>query len=1072
MSLLGNLQSPQTESMNVVDSRQFAGARPSVSLESGMLSRRLMQLTFLVAPLAGWLGLHAPASADVIKPNVGPEMFFDARRSSFTRDGNRQLFEGDVIAIGGGNLISADSVAVDQAKGVIEATGHVLLVSGTQIFSGTALFLQMPSGDFKLENALMIARDEAETAKVMNRVLGFSPSEVEFEAARRRRLEEIGRRKDDLRNAARESTRGSGDLDPVVVDSYARLLEQEELTRLQENPTLARLNPQKRATLKSRREYWEKGREKSLPDIVPQTWYFRMEGTSIERNAGNDYRAREAMFTPCRCDENESPDWSFRADTIEAQLGGYADLWHAVLQINDVPVLYLPWIKLPIKDQRQSGFLLPQLGFDSRSGNILSQPVFFDLSPSSDMTVTADIFERRGTRLGVEWRHEQRRNSGWTLGVEGMRDSLWMQERASRQIYSDLYGNGVRRARDASATENVVTTEDPVDATRRELQSRAWWEANASDCVNSDPEAQARCDAFLRNQLAPPSNTWRGSFRWRGQTWLAPRLMFVSKGDIVSDHRYSEELRLAQDWEEALFSGPRMPAYNRARGQLHLGADEFYLGVGSFWGDNVRLPERFAGLQMPVRATVQSRLARVTPSHWRWLQLYAQASVEQVQVSDEELPDGLSVSEGRLGEGTWRRGQLKLTAPILGRGAVKMDHFTDLELRNADPAGFETDTTIQALRTGLRFQLPLDGRAEIPKWLWGKGESNWLHHLMNWSVTFAARPTVIRRGPYGGEIDGSVTMNDPTEGQTWFLSDSSSLASRDEDQDVPWEMRLVPSQTISFETSHRWRLVSRAWDLRPADERPQETTPPRESARERARRELLWSLDRPVAGVEDMFDGPRWFVNRWRLVDSMVAEPLQFGAGISYDFLKAKRRREEIQKSVDNRPWSEPSSRLVATWAGWSLGSEVTYNIYEKTAKSAVFNLAMPEIFKTAVQLGYIIEKQVLINSEQDASFRLTRTRSVVLNSGLIPAITTTVGLARRTKDEQTPPERYETRIGLSYADRSGCWGLRFLRVKEFDKEELDASYLLQLQITFMGQTRELRDMSPQVTRASGAGRT
>src|SRR5690606_13254030 len=135
---------------------------------------------------------------------------------------------------------------------------------------------------------------------------------------------------------------------------------------------------------------------------------------------------------PCKCEDDEKPAWGFQTDEATAQVGGYANLYHPVLMIKGIPVLYLPYLKIPIKSTRQSGFLLPTIGYESRSGNIISQPIYFALSDSSDATLTTYVSERRGTRLGLEYRFQQSEWSGWEILVEGMRDRLWMQERSRR----------------------------------------------------------------------------------------------------------------------------------------------------------------------------------------------------------------------------------------------------------------------------------------------------------------------------------------------------------------------------------------------------------------------------------------------------------------------------------------------------------------------------------------------------------------------------------------------------------------------------------------------------------------
>ena len=100
----------------------------------------------------------------------GPEVIFDARGTSFTRDGKKQIFDGDVIAIGAGALITADKIVVDREKDMIEADGHIIIVSRNQIFQGSSLVFQLRTGDFKLTDAVMVANDAEEAARVTERV--------------------------------------------------------------------------------------------------------------------------------------------------------------------------------------------------------------------------------------------------------------------------------------------------------------------------------------------------------------------------------------------------------------------------------------------------------------------------------------------------------------------------------------------------------------------------------------------------------------------------------------------------------------------------------------------------------------------------------------------------------------------------------------------------------------------------------------------------------------------------------------------------------------------------------------
>ncbi len=76
------------------------------------------------------------AFAEETMSPMGAQMFFDARKMGFTRDGKQQVFEGEFIAIGAGALIAADKVTLDREKSILDATGHIIVLSDSQVFTG------------------------------------------------------------------------------------------------------------------------------------------------------------------------------------------------------------------------------------------------------------------------------------------------------------------------------------------------------------------------------------------------------------------------------------------------------------------------------------------------------------------------------------------------------------------------------------------------------------------------------------------------------------------------------------------------------------------------------------------------------------------------------------------------------------------------------------------------------------------------------------------------------------------------------------------------------------------------
>src|SRR5688572_29586850 len=91
--------------------------------------------------------------------NSGASIFFDAAQSFFDRANDRQVLEGDVVAISGGTLVAADKVAYTRATETLEATGHVLVLAENQVFAADTLVSQQKTGEFTLTRAIMTSHD-------------------------------------------------------------------------------------------------------------------------------------------------------------------------------------------------------------------------------------------------------------------------------------------------------------------------------------------------------------------------------------------------------------------------------------------------------------------------------------------------------------------------------------------------------------------------------------------------------------------------------------------------------------------------------------------------------------------------------------------------------------------------------------------------------------------------------------------------------------------------------------------------------------------------------------------------
>ena len=128
----------------------------------------------------------------------------------------------------------------------------------------------------------------------------------------------------------------------------------------------------------------------------------RGDATRLARVGEDQYRLTEASFTTCEPGNNL---WRLVGEDIELdQQSGFGTARHARLEVGDVPVFYWPWMRFPIDERRQSGFLWPTVGM-SGDGLDYAQPYYWNIAPNQDATITPRLITDRGLLLGGQYRY-------------------------------------------------------------------------------------------------------------------------------------------------------------------------------------------------------------------------------------------------------------------------------------------------------------------------------------------------------------------------------------------------------------------------------------------------------------------------------------------------------------------------------------------------------------------------------------------------------------------------------------------------------------------------------------------
>ena len=141
---------------------------------------------------------------------------------------------------------------------------------------------------------------------------------------------------------------------------------------------------------------------------VTPDYYF--SGARISKIGDVTYRVEDGVFTSC---SQKVPDWSFKVHRATIEIEGYARVQSATMRAKKLPVFYTPYLLWPVKRERSSGFLVPNLGYSERRGSLIGLAYFLELGRSYDTTFHVDPYSKGFLGLGNEFRY---RPSEFTRG--------------------------------------------------------------------------------------------------------------------------------------------------------------------------------------------------------------------------------------------------------------------------------------------------------------------------------------------------------------------------------------------------------------------------------------------------------------------------------------------------------------------------------------------------------------------------------------------------------------------------------------------------------------------------------
>lgn len=132
-----------------------------------------------------------------------------------------------------------------------------------------------------------------------------------------------------------------------------------------------------------------------------------LRGTAEQIDTREDGRLglHDATVTFCEPGQN---DWDIAASELFLdQNTGVGEAWHTRLRVAEVPVLYVPYYRFPIGDQRMTGFLDPSFTFNGEGqAEDIQIPFYWNIAANADATFIAHHILDRGMLWESQFRHK------------------------------------------------------------------------------------------------------------------------------------------------------------------------------------------------------------------------------------------------------------------------------------------------------------------------------------------------------------------------------------------------------------------------------------------------------------------------------------------------------------------------------------------------------------------------------------------------------------------------------------------------------------------------------------------
>lgn len=140
---------------------------------------------------------------------------------------------------------------------------------------------------------------------------------------------------------------------------------------------------------------------------------------SMKKTGPTTFTIVDAKISTC---SGKVPDWSFSIHSGSMELGGYMHINHATANIKDTPFIYMPKFFYPVSTERQTGLLLPIIGYTTNMGAVGNFRYFIAPDVNYDFTLGVGLYSERGVQEQLEARFALSEESNFYIAGEHIKD--------------------------------------------------------------------------------------------------------------------------------------------------------------------------------------------------------------------------------------------------------------------------------------------------------------------------------------------------------------------------------------------------------------------------------------------------------------------------------------------------------------------------------------------------------------------------------------------------------------------------------------------------------------------------